>query len=367
MTLRVAVVGAGYWGPNLVRNFRSSPDWELVAVCDLDRARAERVVGERSTVEVESSLEALLARQDVDAVAVATPARTHCGIALAALDAGKHVLVEKPLASTRQDALRMVERAEELGLTLMCDHTYCYTPPVQHLRALVHSGEVGEVLFVDSVRINLGLVQPDVDVFWDLAPHDLSILDFVLPQGLSPLEVSAHGADPIGNGRSCLGYLTMPLPGGGIANIHVNWLSPTKIRQMVVGGSRKTVVWDDLNPQQRLSVYDRGVDLNLTSTTADAADKRAVNVNYRLGDMHAPALPEREALGQMVAEFASAIRERRAPLTDGMAGLRVLAVLEAASESQRRAGAMAPVGMPPGPVGRHALGTPVGALAGGAR
>jgi len=346
MTLRVGVVGAGYWGPNLVRTFRGTPEWDLVAVCDLDRERADRVIGDRTTVEVETSLDALLARTDIDAVAVATPADTHCSMALAALEAGKHVLVEKPLASTRADAERMVARAEELGLVLMCDHTYCYTPAVQYLRALVQSGELGDILFVDSVRINLGLVRPDVDVFWDLAPHDLSILDFILPNGLSPLEVSAHGSDPIGNGRSCLGYLTMPLGGGTIANIHVNWLSPTKIRHMVIGGSRKTVVWDDLNPQQRLSVYDRGVDLDLTSDTADAAEKRLVNVNYRLGDMHAPALPEREALGVMAREFAAAINEGRAPLTDGHAGLRVLAVLEAASVSQRRAGAMAPVSLP---------------------
>jgi predicted dehydrogenase len=355
------VVGAGYWGPNLVRSFRASGDWDLVALCDLDRDRALRVIGDRTTIEVETSLEALLARPDIDAVAVATPAATHCAIALAALDAGKHVLVEKPIASTRKDAERMVARAQELGLVLMCDHTYCYTPPVQYLRKLAHSGELGDILFVDSVRINLGLVRTDVDVFWDLAPHDLSILDFILPYGLSPIEVSARGSDPIGAGRSCLGYLTMPLPGDGIANVHVNWLSPTKIRHMVVGGSRKTVVWDDLNPQQRLSIYDRGVDLDLTADTADAAERRAVNVSYRLGDMHAPALPEREALGAMVAEFAAAITEGRAPLTDGFAGLRVLAVLEAASESQRRAGAMAPVGMP---VGLHAAAAAVGAAGG---
>jgi len=363
MTLRVGVVGAGYWGPNLVRTFRGTPEWDLVAVCDLDRERADRVIGDRTTVEVETSLDALLARTDIDAVAVATPADTHCSMALAALEAGKHVLVEKPLASTRADAERMVARAEELGLVLMCDHTYCYTPAVQYLRALVQSGELGDILFVDSVRINLGLVRPDVDVFWDLAPHDLSILDFILPNGLSPLEVSAHGSDPIGNGRSCLGYLTMPLGGGTIANIHVNWLSPTKIRHMVIGGSRKTVVWDDLNPQQRLSVYDRGVDLDLTSDTADAAEKRLVNVNYRLGDMHAPALPEREALGVMAREFAAAINEGRAPLTDGHAGLRVLAVLEAASESQRRAGAMAPVSLPRVP--QHASSSPGAGLGGG--
>ena len=221
-----------------MRNFRGSPDWDLVAVCDLDPARAAKVIGDRSTVEVETSLEALLARDDIDAVAIATPAHTHCAIALQALEAGKHVLVEKPLASSRREAELMVQRADELGLVLMCDHTYCYTPAVQHLRSLIHSGELGDILFFDSVRINLGLVQPDVDVFWDLAPHDLSILDFILPQGLSPLEVSAHGSDPIGAGQSCLGYLTMPIGGGAIANIHVNWLSPTKIRQTVIGGSR---------------------------------------------------------------------------------------------------------------------------------
>jgi len=364
MALRVAVVGAGYWGPNLVRTFRGSDQWDLVALCDLDRERAERVVGSRSTVDVETSLDALLARPDVDAVAVATPAGTHCAIAMAALEAGKHVLVEKPLASTRADAALMVARAEELGLVLMCDHTYCYTPAVQHLRSMVQAGELGDILFVDSVRINLGLVRNDVDVFWDLAPHDLSILDFVLPDGLTPLEVSAHGSDPIGAGQSCLGYLTMPLPGNGIANVHVNWLSPTKIRHVVIGGSRKTVVWDDLNPQQRLSVFDRGVELDLTAETADTTARRAFNVSYRLGDMHAPALPEREALGAMVEEFAASITQERPALTDGHAGLRVLSVLEAATESQRRAGAMAPVGMP---LGRHLLGTPVGAGVGSLR
>ena len=351
MTLRVAVVGAGYWGPNLVRNFRASPEWDLVAVCDLDEDRARRVVGERSTVAIETSLSALLERSDIDAVAVATPARTHSWVALEALAAGKHVLVEKPLASSRADAALMVARAEELGLVLMCDHTYCYTPQVQYLKSIVEQGELGEILFVDSVRINLGIVQPDVDVFWDLAPHDLSILDYVLPGGLSPLEVSAHGSDPIGAGRACLGFLTMPLAGGGLSSVHVNWLSPTKIRHMVIGGSRKTVVWDDLNPQQRISVFDRGVDLESPTVLAgetDLAERRAANVSYRLGDMYAPALPEREALGAMVEEFALAIHEGRAPATDGHSGLRVLSVLEAVTESQRRAGGMAAVGPVPG-------------------
>lgn len=334
--LRVAVIGAGYWGPNLARNFRGSADWDLVAVCDLDEAKARRVVGDRSTVDVETSLDRLLERDDVDAVAVATPARTHHPVVLAALRAGKHVLVEKPIADSRERAVEMVDTARERDLVLMADHTYCYTPAVAKIRELIEDGALGEILFVDSVRINLGLVQPDVDVFWDLAPHDLSILDFVLPGGLEPVGVAAHGADPLGVGQACVGYLTLPLASGAIAHVHVNWLSPTKIRQMVVGGSKRTLVWDDLNPQQRLSVYDRGIDLRVPAATQ--ADRAAVNVSYRLGDVWAPALVEKEALGQMVGEFAASIRGNRAPRTDGDAGVRVLSVLEAASASLRDGG-----------------------------
>lgn len=329
--LRVAVIGAGYWGPNLVRNFRGSPDWDLVAVCDLDAARARKVIGPRSTVEVETSLPALLARKDIDAVAIATPARTHAPIALAALEAGKHVLVEKPLADTPEAAASMVRAAADTDRVLMIDHTYCYTPAVQYIRRAVADGILGELLYVDSVRINLGLVQPDVDVFWDLAPHDLSILDFILPGGLRPETVSATGSDPLGAGKACVGYLSMPLTSGGIAHVNVNWLSPTKIRQMVLGGSRRTLVWDDLNPQQRVAVFDRGVDL--ATQAKDAERREAATVSYRLGDVTVPALPEREALSAMVAEFAGAIRVRRSPLTDGAAGLRVLAVLDAVSNS----------------------------------
>jgi predicted dehydrogenase len=333
MTLGIAVVGAGYWGPNLVRNFRASSDWDLRAVCDLNEARARTVVGANSTVEVETSLSRLLARDDVDAVAIATPAATHKPIAVAALAAGKHVLVEKPLATSVSDARDMVAAAQDRGLTLMCDHTYCYTPAVRQIQALIAGGDLGEILYVDCIRINLGLVQPDVNVFWDLAPHDLSILDFILPGGLRPRGVAAHGADPIQAGRDCVGYLTMPLESGAIVHVHVNWLSPTKIRQMVVGGSRRTLVWDDLNPQQRLSVYDRGVDLHLNAEDVGLREREAANVSYRLGDMHAPSLPERGALGEMVSEFAAAVREGRPARTDGNAGIRVLSVLEAANAS----------------------------------
>ena len=339
----MAVVGAGYWGPNLIRNFRASEDWDLVSVCDLDTDRARRVLGGGSGIEVSADLDSVLARDDVHAVAIATPARTHHPIAEAVLRAGKHVLVEKPLAHTREAGQAMVDLAAEQGLVLMADHTYCYTPAVLAMRDLIARGELGDVLFVDSVRINLGLVQPDVDVFWDLAPHDLSILDFILPGGLRPTGVSAHGADPIGAGKACVGYLTLPLQGGAMAHVHVNWLSPTKIRQMVVGGSRRTLVWDDLNPQQRLSIYDRGVDL--TQQSVDAVDRTSSQISYRLGDTWAPALPEHEALGAMVAEYAASIRSGQPARTDGRAGLRVLSVLEAAASSLAEGGGTVDAGI----------------------
>lgn len=343
--LRIAVVGAGYWGPNLARNFQASPDWELVAICDLDTERAQALAAKVGGVRVVTDLAELLDSDDIDAIAIATPAGSHHSIAGAALAAGKHVMVEKPLADTGEHGRDMVASASAQGLVLMADHTYCYTPAVLKIRELIAEGALGDILFIDSVRINLGLIQPDVDVLWDLAPHDLSIIDFVLPGGLQPLSVSAHGADPVGAGKSCIGYLVLPLQNGAIAHVHVNWLSPTKIRQMIIGGTKRTLVWDDLNPQQRLSIYDRGVDLDLQSLAG--AERKAATISYRLGDTWSPALPEREALGSMAAEFAASIREGRPSRTDGEAGLRVLSVLEAASVSLANSGAATSVDLAP--------------------
>lgn len=350
--LRAAVVGAGYWGPNLARNFAGSEQWELAAVCDLDADRAARVARANGQADVETSLATLLDRDDIDAVAIATPARTHHAIALAALRAGKHVVVEKPIADHAAAAQEMVAEAQARGLVLMTDHTYCYTPAARKIRELVANGDLGEILYIDSVRINLGLVQPDVDVFWDLAPHDLSVIDFVLPDGLRPESVAAHGADPIGAGKSSVGYLVLRLPGGAVASVHVNWLSPTKVRRMTIGGSRRTLVWDDLNPQQRISVYDRGVDLE--TQAFDSLERRAAAISYRLGDTWSPALEEREALGSMVSELAAAIHGERAPLTDGTAGVRVLDVLEAADRSLATGGGLSPLGADVSPVGAGA-------------
>lgn len=331
--LGVAVVGAGYWGPNLVRNFLNSPETDLRWIVDLDEAKARRLAGSRSDVRVTTSLEEALDDPEVRGVAIATPPASHLPLAMKALEAGRHVLVEKPLATSSADGETLVAEAERRGLVLMCDHTFCYTPVVRAIRELVESGKLGEIHYVDSIRVNLGLVQSDVDVFWDLAPHDLSILDFILPEGVRPTQVSAHGADPIGVGQNCVGYLTMPLSTGAIAHVAVNWLSPSKIRQTVVAGSKQMVVWDDMKPYQRLSVVDCGVEL-LAPAVGD--EKRQLMVDYRMGDMVIPALTETtEALAAVVGEFVASIRESRPPLTDGRSGVRILRVLEAASQSLR--------------------------------
>ena len=297
MTLRIAVVGAGYWGPNLVRNFLASPDWDLVAVCDLDAARARKAIGSRSTVQVETSLDALLARDDLDAVAIATPARTHRAIALAALEAGKHVLVEKPLAPSRAEAAEMIVAAERARAH----------PDVRpHL--LLHAGGAGDRRPGRAWRARghpvrrLGPDQPGSGAAGRrraLGPRAARPVDPRLhpPGGLAPSGVAAHGADPIGAGRACVGYLTMPLAGGAIAHVHVNWLSPTKIRQMVIGGSRKTVVWDDLEPAAAAVA---------STTAASTSTAPRTTPRCRSGEPSTsptgsatctrPSLPEREAL-----------------------------------------------------------------------
>jgi predicted dehydrogenase len=334
----VAVVGAGYWGPKLVRNFAGCPEFQLRWVCDSNKRHAESALGAYSTVSATSDFGAVLADPQVDAVAIATPAVTHFDLASTALAAGKHVLVEKPLAATYVQGSELVSQAEQSGLILMCDHTYCHTPAVTKIREIMRGGELGDLHFFDSVRINLGLVQRDVDVLWDLAPHDLSILDSILPPGIEPLAVAAHGADPIGAGRSCVAFMTIALTGGAIAHLHVNWLSPTKVRSTLIGGSKRALLWDDLNPVQRVTVFDRGVDLMDPEELPEQARTDAF-VSYRTGNVVSPALPEREALLNVVEEFAGCIRTRRASLTDGRAGLRVLDILEAASRSMSYHGA----------------------------
>jgi predicted dehydrogenase len=335
----VAVVGAGYWGPLLVRNFAACPEFSLRWLCDLDKSRAETVLGAYTTIGATDDLDMVLRDPHIGAIAIATPAVSHFDLASRALRAGKHVLVEKPLAATYAEGHELVTLAEDSGLVLMCDHTYCHTPAVSKIREILHSGELGDLHFFDSVRINLGLVQRDIDVLWDLAPHDLSILDSILPPGIEPLAVAAHGADPIGAGHACVAFMTIELTGQAIAHLHMNWLSPTKVRTTVIGGSKRALVWDDLNPLQRVTVFDRGVDLADPAEMPEQA-RRDAFVSYRTGNASSPALPEREALRGVVEEFAACIRTGRAPLTDGRSGLRVLDILEAASRSMSFHGAM---------------------------
>ena len=338
LPIGLAVIGAGYWGPNLVRSALATPEFSLQWLCDLNIDRARRVLGTQSTVASTSSFDDVLADPEVAAVAIATPAATHFDLVRAALEAGKHVLVEKPLTQTVDEGRKLAELADRTDRILMCDHTYCYTPAVQHIRQLIQSGEIGDIQFVDSVRINLGLVQPDVDVLWDLAPHDLSILQFVLPNDVVPEAIAAHAGDPLGTGRACVAYLSIWLSNGALAHVHVNWLSPTKIRTTLFGGSRRTIVWDDINPVARIMVHDRGVDL-IGSECVESEERRQALISYRLGDMHAPALPEREALRNVMSEYAGAIVEKRQPLTGAAFGVRVLELLEAASLSAERNGA----------------------------
>lgn len=336
-SIGLAVIGAGYWGPNLVRSALATPDLSLKWLCDLDIMRAKEVLRPFSTIRATSSFEEVLADPAVAAVAIATPAATHFDLIRAALDADKHVLVEKPLTTSIAEGRKLAQLAQQSGLALMCDHTYCYTPAVQRIRQLIRGGEIGDIQFVDSVRINLGLVQPDVDVLWDLAPHDLSILDFVLPDDVTPVAIAAHAGDPIGMGRACLAYLSVWLSTGALAHVHVNWLSPTKIRTTLFGGSRRTIVWDDMNPVAKIMIHDRGVH-RVPASSLDPDERRQALISYRIGDIHAPALPEREALLNVMTEFTDAISARRQPLTDVNSGLRVLTLLEAASKSAELGG-----------------------------
>jgi predicted dehydrogenase len=327
----IAVIGAGYWGPNVLRNALAVPDTEVKWVCDRDLSRAERVVGAQSEIRVSDDIDDVLNDESVEAVAIATPPATHAELSLRCLEAGRHLLVEKPLADSYDAGESIVRTAEQHDLVLHCDHTYCYTPAVQKIHDLVAAGELGTPLYYDSVRVNLGLVQQEVDVFWDLAPHDISILDFILGAGRELVSVSAEGADPLGVGHACVGYLTIRFDDGLLAHCHLNWLSPTKIRTAIVGGSHKMVVWNDLLPTQRVGIYESGV--NLAMADLSLGEQRRRNVSYRIGSMVAPALREREALLGVLEDWAGAIRTGRAPMTDGHAGLRVLRVLEAAQAS----------------------------------
>jgi predicted dehydrogenase len=331
--VNIAVIGAGYWGPNLIRNFAACPDAKLVAVCDKDPQRLGKVLANYPGVEALNDTNLLWERNDIDAVAIATPVDTHAPLALAALRAGKHVLVEKPLASSVRDGEAMVRAAKEAGRILMVDHTFIYGGPVRKIKEIVDSGELGDIFYLDSVRINLGLFQHDVNVVWDLAPHDLSIMDYLV--GRLPKSLSAFGACHADNdhGIEDVAYLNLDLGDGLLASFHVNWLSPVKIRHFLVGGSRKGLVYNELSPDEKIKVYDRGI-----TVSQDAEARRGMLIGYRTGDVWSPRIGNQEPLQTMVCHFAECIRDNKTPLTDGEAGLRVVRILEAAQRSIKAQG-----------------------------
>lgn len=325
----VGVVGVGYWGPNLVRNFMETPGASVTAICDTSPQALGRVAARCPAAKTYGDVKSLLADPAVDAVVVTTPVRSHFEVAAAAIEAGKHVLVTKPLTQTVAEAERLVELAAAKQRVLMVDHTFVYTGAVRKAKELVAAGELGELLYYDSVRVNLGLFQSDVNVVWDLAPHDLSILECLVSD--PPVAVSAYGIRQVPGQPENIGYVTLFYSGKRIAHLHVNWLAPVKVRQTLIGGSKKMIVYDDMEPSEKIKVYDRGVELTEVERAPDQIN--ALRISYRSGDMFAPRLDGTEALRLEARHFVECIEQGHKPITDGEAGLRVVRVLEAANES----------------------------------
>jgi predicted dehydrogenase len=331
----VGVIGYGYWGPNLVRNFYETPGCRVVSVSDLNPERLGRARQRYPTLDTVVDYRDLIADPRIHLVAIATPVSTHFDLAMQALRQGKHVLLEKPMTGDVNQALRLVEEAARRRLMLAVDHTFVYTGAVRKMRELVTSGDLGEIYYYDSVRVNLGLFQHDVNVVWDLAVHDLSIMDYVLP--MKPVAVSAAGVSHVAGEPENIAYLNLFYENNMIAHVHVNWLAPVKVRRTLVGGSRKMIVYDDLEPSEKIKVYDKGITLN-GDPVKNGEKVYQMRVGYRTGDMWAPTLDMREALGVELKEFISCIENSKAPTADGRAGLRVVQILEAATESLAQRG-----------------------------
>src|SRR5215475_8410001 len=297
--VNVAVIGYGYWGPNLVRNFHEAEGARVVSVCDLSPARLAVAKAKYPGIEVSGSLDDVLDDPQVDAVSIATPVGTHYEFARRALEHDKHVLVEKPLAASVAEAESLVEIAAKRQRTLMVNHTFIYTGAVRRMREIVDRGDLGDLYYFDSVRINLGLIQRDVNVLWDLAPHDIAILEHLVHE--QPVSVCANGACHIGNSLETVAYMTVYFDSGLIAHFHNNWLAPVKIRTVLLGGSKKMILYDDMEASEKVKVYDRGVDVRAPERVHDTL------VNYRLGDMWAPRLDTTEALRLVVGEFVDCV------------------------------------------------------------
>jgi len=327
----IGVIGYGYWGPNLVRNFSEAPGAKVVAVSDLRAGRLALAKSRYPAIKTTNDHQELIGDPEVDAVVIATPVSTHFDLARQALAAGKHVLVEKPMTATAAEGERLIEMARKTGRVLLVDHTFIYMGAVRKVRELIRGGELGEIRYYDSTRVNLGLFQHDVNVIWDLAVHDLSILDYVL--GAKPVAVSATGISHVSSAPENVAYMTLFFDSSLIAHINVNWLSPVKLRMTLIGGDKKMIVFDDLQPSEKIKVYDTGITVN--NSPDNLYD---ILISYRTGDMWAPKFDTTEALRAEAIHFLDCIEKGGEPDTNGEMGLRVVRILEAATESIRDKG-----------------------------
>jgi predicted dehydrogenase len=324
--LNIGVIGVGYWGPNIIRNFDSCNQTNMAIASDLKPERLGFIQKKHPALKTTADYRQIINDPAIDAIAICTPVFSHYELAKEALLAGKHVFLEKPMTSTSQQAEELVNLAAQKKLTLMLDHTFIYTGAVQLIKKLLDSGEIGDIYYFDSVRINLGLFQHDVNVIWDLAPHDISIMDHLLQA--KPESVVATGADHVGKGLEDVAYLTVYFPNNVIAHIHANWLSPVKIRQTLIAGTKKMIVWDDNLPNDKIKIYDSGISVNRSKD-----EIYDTLIQYRTGDMWAPKVPLTEALSLEVNHFADCIQTGKKPVTDGVAGWNVVRILEASEKS----------------------------------
>jgi len=328
--IKFGVIGYGYWGPNVARNITTSANTQLIAVADTSPAARTRAQKAYPGLRVTDDPAELLSSPEIDAIAVVTPVWTHFELSKAALENGKHIFVEKPLTSKVVQAEQLIELAAAKNLQVMVDHTFLFTGAVQKIRQLVDEGVLGNLYYYDSMRVNLGLFQHDVDVVWDLAPHDLAIMDYVIQK--KPEAVVATGEKHL-NGHVDIAFLTVYFPDNVVAHVNVNWLSPVKVRTTLIGGEKKMVVWNDLESDEKVKVYDKGVRMGNNGNGV-----YELLVSYRSGDMWAPRLEQMEALKAEMNHFVECLSSNRTPLNDGAAGLRVVKLLEAAERSLKYKG-----------------------------
>ncbi len=340
--IRIGLVGYGYWGPNLARNFAELTDAQLVAVADLRPERRELAARRHPGIRTTANFLEVIHDPQIEAVAIATPVSTHYELASAALSRGKHIWLEKPFTETADQARRLRDEAARLSLVLTIDHTFLFTPAVRKIRELVHDDRLGDVLYYDSVRVNLGLVQEDVNVVFDLAVHDLSIMDYVLPRRVEA--VSATGIAHLDGRPETQTYITCFFDSNLIGHVHVNWLAPVKIRRTLIGGSRRMIVYDDVEPSEKVKIYDAGVDITKAEPSDPDSDTKIL-VAYRTGDVWTPNLERTEALKTEAEHFCRCIMAGETPLSGADQGIRIMELIEATNTSLASRGA--PVEIPP--------------------